>query len=88
MDASDLQVTLHSFHSFVWPVITRIQTQDGDSLCKISVFMPNTRKYTLEKTPYSDTFHAMFPLNISYKCEQMHKEKIYLFTESEKLPVK
>lgn len=74
--------------SFLWPVITRIQTQDGDSLCKISVFMSNTRKYTLEKTPYSDTFHAMFPLNISYKCEQMHKEKIYLLQESEKLPVK
>ena len=44
---------------FFWSVFSRIWTEDGDLLRKISKFSPNAGKYRLEKSPYLDIFHVV-----------------------------
>ena len=48
--------------SFFWSVFSRIRTEYGDLL-----FSPNAGKYGPEKTPYLDTFHAVYPSTIFKK---------------------
>ena len=55
---------------------------------QISVFSPNTGKYGQEKTPYLDTFHAVFDVT-NFNCHPFHpfpfintpqsNEEFYLF---------
>ena len=55
------------YRDFFWSLFSRIWTEYGDS-----VFSPNTGKYGQEKTPYLDTFHAVFSKsssNLAFKSE-------------------
>ena len=45
--------------SFFWSLFSHIRTGYGE-IQYLSVFSPNAGKYGTEKTPYLDTFHAVF----------------------------
>ena len=45
--------------SFLWSVFSCIRTEYGKILY-LSIFSPNRRKYRPGKTPYLDTFHAVY----------------------------
>ena len=61
--------------SFFWSVFSRIRTEYGEILYISSVFSPNAGKYEPEKTPYLDTFHAVYQSGAHFLVEEFISSK-------------
>ena len=62
--------------SFFWSVFSRIRSEYGEIRSYLSIFSPNAGKSGPEKTPYLDTFHALYFGELAFVAVVIFDKKI------------